>query len=112
MLLTAVYYWSWQTPTAPSERAFPAQTNPPPTPPSSDSQFATLRADLECDAQDLEAESWSLAVDQEHLKKLCKSAVKRQDVIYGERARVCSFSLMLDHSLPAAVFSPFISLYP
>uniref|UniRef100_H3DDJ7 Rho/rac guanine nucleotide exchange factor (GEF) 18b n=1 Tax=Tetraodon nigroviridis TaxID=99883 RepID=H3DDJ7_TETNG len=48
-----------------------------------DSQFAALRADLESDAQDLEAESWSLAVDQEHLRKLSREAVKRQDVIYG-----------------------------
>ncbi|CAG08023.1 unnamed protein product, partial [Tetraodon nigroviridis] len=47
-----------------------------------DSQFAALRADLESDAQDLEAESWSLAVDQEHLRKLSREAVKRQDVIY------------------------------
>lgn len=53
-------------------------------PPSPDSQFATLQADLESDAQDLEAESWSLAVDQEYVKKLCKETVKRQDVIYGE----------------------------
>lgn len=59
------------------------------TPPP-DSQFATLRADLESDAQDLEAESWSLAVDQEHIKKLCKETVKRQDVIYGERTRLPS----------------------
>ncbi|TWW57944.1 Rho guanine nucleotide exchange factor 18 [Takifugu flavidus] len=50
--------------------------------PSSDSQFATLRVELESDAQDLEAESWSLAVDQEHVKKLSKETVKRQDVIY------------------------------
>ncbi|TNM88028.1 hypothetical protein fugu_006249 [Takifugu bimaculatus] len=47
-----------------------------------DSQFATLRVELESDAQDLEAESWSLAVDQEHVKKLSKETVKRQDVIY------------------------------
>lgn len=55
---------------------------------SSDSQFATLRAELESDAQDLEAESWSLAVDQEHVKKLSKEMVKRQDVIYGESAHL------------------------
>uniref|UniRef100_A0A3Q3EHV6 Rho/rac guanine nucleotide exchange factor (GEF) 18b n=1 Tax=Labrus bergylta TaxID=56723 RepID=A0A3Q3EHV6_9LABR len=41
-----------------------------------------LRADLECDAQDLEAESWSLAVDQQYIKKHSKEMVKRQDVIY------------------------------
>lgn len=44
--------------------------------------FTAVRADLECDAQDLEADSWSLAVDQQHLKMLSKEVVKRQDVIY------------------------------
>lgn len=50
----------------------------------SDTHYATLRADLESDAQDLEAESWSLAVEPQHVKKLSKETVKRQDVIYGE----------------------------
>lgn len=35
-------------------------------------------------AQDFEAESWSLAVDQHFLKKHSKEVIKRQDVIYGE----------------------------
>lgn len=35
-------------------------------------------------AQNLEAESWSVAVDQSFLKSLNKEAVKRQDVIYGK----------------------------
>lgn len=48
-----------------------------------DSHYAKLQADLECDAQGLEAESWSLAVDQNYLMSLNKEAVKRQDVIYG-----------------------------
>uniref|UniRef100_A0A3Q2EEK9 Rho/rac guanine nucleotide exchange factor (GEF) 18a n=1 Tax=Cyprinodon variegatus TaxID=28743 RepID=A0A3Q2EEK9_CYPVA len=47
-----------------------------------DSHYAKLQADLECDAQGLEAESWSLAVDQNYLMSLNKEAVKRQDVIY------------------------------
>ncbi|XP_037106534.1 LOW QUALITY PROTEIN: rho guanine nucleotide exchange factor 18 [Syngnathus acus] len=47
-----------------------------------DAQYAAVRADLECDAQDLEAESWSLAVDQQFVKRHSKEAVKRQDVIY------------------------------
>ncbi|XP_057697059.1 rho guanine nucleotide exchange factor 18 isoform X2 [Corythoichthys intestinalis] len=47
-----------------------------------DAHYAALRADLECDAQDLEAESWSLAVDQQFVKRLSKEATKRQDVIY------------------------------
>ncbi|KAM4604971.1 rho guanine nucleotide exchange factor 18a [Polymixia lowei] len=47
-----------------------------------DDHYATLRSELECDAQDLQAESWSVAVDQNYLKALHKEAVKRQDVIY------------------------------
>ncbi|XP_051232524.1 rho guanine nucleotide exchange factor 18 isoform X1 [Dicentrarchus labrax] len=47
-----------------------------------DAHYAAVRADLESDAQDLEAESWSLAVDQQFVKKHSKETVKRQDVIY------------------------------
>ena len=51
---------------------------------SSDAHYAAVRADLESDAQDLEAESWSSAVDQPFVKKHPKQMVKRQDVIYGK----------------------------
>lgn len=47
-----------------------------------DSHYAALRGELETDTQNLEAESWSLAVDQNYLKDLNKEAIKRQDVIY------------------------------
>ncbi|XP_070764989.1 rho guanine nucleotide exchange factor 18 [Enoplosus armatus] len=47
-----------------------------------DAHYAAVRSDLESDAQDLEAESWSLAVDQQYIKKYSKEMVKRQDVIY------------------------------
>nr|XP_057928711.1 rho guanine nucleotide exchange factor 18 isoform X2 [Doryrhamphus excisus] len=47
-----------------------------------DAHYAAVRADLESDAQDLEAESWSLAVDQQYARKHSKEATKRQDVIY------------------------------
>ncbi|KAM9849059.1 rho guanine nucleotide exchange factor 18 [Aulostomus maculatus] len=47
-----------------------------------DAHYAAVRADLESDAQDLEAESWSLAVDQQYVRKHSKETVKRQDVIY------------------------------
>lgn len=47
-----------------------------------DSHYALLRSELESDHQSLEAESWSVAVDQNYLKALSKEAVKRQDVIY------------------------------
>ncbi|CAG5860905.1 unnamed protein product [Menidia menidia] len=49
-----------------------------------EAHYAAVRAELESDAQDLEAVSWSVAVDQQYLKKHSKEAVKRQDVIYGE----------------------------
>lgn len=52
--------------------------------PFSDSHYASMRADLETDAQDLEAESWSLTVEQDYVKKHSKETVKRQDVIYGK----------------------------
>lgn len=51
---------------------------------SVDAHYAAVRADLESDAQDLEAESWSLAVDQQYVKRHSKEMVKRQDVIYGK----------------------------
>uniref|UniRef100_A0A096LVA4 Rho/rac guanine nucleotide exchange factor (GEF) 18b n=1 Tax=Poecilia formosa TaxID=48698 RepID=A0A096LVA4_POEFO len=47
-----------------------------------EAHYAAVRADLESDAQDLEADSWSLAVDQHYLKKHSKDVAKRQDVIY------------------------------
>nr|XP_046263501.1 rho guanine nucleotide exchange factor 18a isoform X2 [Scatophagus argus] len=47
-----------------------------------DSHYALLQGDLESNAQHLEAESWSVAVDQNYLKALNREAVKRQDVIY------------------------------
>lgn len=49
----------------------------------SDSHYVQLQGELDSDAQNLEAESWSLAVDQNYVKALNKEAVKRQDVIYG-----------------------------
>ncbi|XP_056148526.1 rho guanine nucleotide exchange factor 18a [Lampris incognitus] len=47
-----------------------------------DDHYTMLQSDLEGDAQDLEAESWSVVVDQSYLKALPKEAIKRQDVIY------------------------------
>ncbi|KAF0046751.1 hypothetical protein F2P81_000384 [Scophthalmus maximus] len=47
-----------------------------------DIHYARLRDELEIDAQNLEAESWSVAVDQNYMKALSKEAVRRQDVIY------------------------------
>uniref|UniRef100_A0A4W5JMW1 Rho/rac guanine nucleotide exchange factor (GEF) 18b n=1 Tax=Hucho hucho TaxID=62062 RepID=A0A4W5JMW1_9TELE len=49
---------------------------------SPDAYYSAVQADLESDAQDLDVESWSLAVDQQYLKKHTKEMVKRQDVIY------------------------------
>uniref|UniRef100_A0A3B4ANF4 Uncharacterized protein n=1 Tax=Periophthalmus magnuspinnatus TaxID=409849 RepID=A0A3B4ANF4_9GOBI len=49
---------------------------------SSDSHYTKLRLELENDALNLEAETWSLSVDQSFLKELSKDSVKRQEVIY------------------------------
>ncbi|CAB1318820.1 unnamed protein product, partial [Coregonus sp. 'balchen'] len=43
---------------------------------------ASLHSDLDADALDYEAESWSLTVEHTFCKKLDKRVVKRQDVIY------------------------------
>ncbi|XP_030017115.1 rho guanine nucleotide exchange factor 18-like [Sphaeramia orbicularis] len=47
-----------------------------------DGHYTQLRLELESDAQNLEADSWSMAVDQNYMKALHKEAIKRQDVIY------------------------------
>ncbi|KAM3605019.1 uncharacterized protein V6R79_019326 [Siganus canaliculatus] len=47
-----------------------------------DSHYAALRSELDSNAQNLEAESWSMGVDQNYLKSLSKEDVKRQDIIY------------------------------
>ncbi|XP_045146248.1 rho guanine nucleotide exchange factor 18 [Echinops telfairi] len=43
---------------------------------------ASLRGELEADAHELEAESWSLSVDPEYVKQQKREVVKRQDVLY------------------------------
>ncbi|XP_056334552.1 rho guanine nucleotide exchange factor 18a isoform X2 [Danio aesculapii] len=45
-------------------------------------RYNVLREDLETDARDFEAPTWSLAVDPQYLKIFSKDAVKRQDVIH------------------------------
>ncbi|KAK7163370.1 hypothetical protein R3I93_007430 [Phoxinus phoxinus] len=47
-----------------------------------DGRYSALREDLEADARDFEAPTWSLAVDQNYLKNYSKDAIKRQDVIH------------------------------
>lgn len=47
-----------------------------------DSHYTLLQLELEADAQNLEADSWSLTVDQNYLKNLSKEEIKRQDIIY------------------------------
>ncbi|KAG9332236.1 hypothetical protein JZ751_015527 [Albula glossodonta] len=59
-----------------------------PTPFSTDSsiaedvEYGSLSAELESDAHDFEAESWSSVVDPQYLQMYQKEAIKRQDVIY------------------------------
>ncbi|XP_032094178.1 rho guanine nucleotide exchange factor 18 isoform X2 [Thamnophis elegans] len=47
-----------------------------------DVQFASLRNELETDAREFAAQSWSLAVEQSYVKQQERDIIKRQDVIY------------------------------
>nr|XP_036874038.1 rho guanine nucleotide exchange factor 18 isoform X3 [Manis javanica] len=47
-----------------------------------DPYAASLRSEIESDAHEFEAESWSLSVDAAFAKKQSREAVKRQDVLY------------------------------
>ncbi|KAL7834641.1 hypothetical protein SRHO_G00288880 [Serrasalmus rhombeus] len=47
-----------------------------------DTVDAPLQNELEADAQDLEAESWSLAMEPQFCQRQDKHTIKRQDVIY------------------------------
>lgn len=42
-----------------------------------------LMGEFETEAKELEADSWSLGVEQQYLQQLDRELVKRQDVIYG-----------------------------
>ncbi|XP_074934203.1 rho guanine nucleotide exchange factor 18 isoform X3 [Phalacrocorax aristotelis] len=47
-----------------------------------DAYSVCLRSEIETDAHEFEAESWSVAVEQSYAKRQKKDVVKRQDVIY------------------------------
>ncbi|NXX12050.1 ARHGI factor, partial [Podargus strigoides] len=47
-----------------------------------DAYSVSLRSELETDAHEFEAESWSVAVEQSYTKRQKKDVIKRQDVIY------------------------------
>ncbi|XP_040096536.1 rho guanine nucleotide exchange factor 18 isoform X2 [Oryx dammah] len=47
-----------------------------------DPYSASLRGEVDADAHEFEAESWSLSVDPEYMKKQKREVVKRQDVLY------------------------------
>ncbi|XP_067417255.1 rho guanine nucleotide exchange factor 18 isoform X2 [Emydura macquarii macquarii] len=47
-----------------------------------DAYSSSLRSEIETDAHEFEAESWSLAVEQSYAKKQNRAVIKRQDVIY------------------------------
>jgi len=46
-----------------------------------------LMGEFEAEVKELEADSWSLGVEQQYLQLLDKELVKRQDVIYGTANR-------------------------
>ncbi|XP_026510710.1 rho guanine nucleotide exchange factor 18 isoform X2 [Terrapene carolina triunguis] len=47
-----------------------------------DAYFSSLRSEIETDAHEFEAESWSLTVEQSYAKEQKRAVMKRQDVIY------------------------------
>ncbi|XP_077697885.1 rho guanine nucleotide exchange factor 18 isoform X3 [Eretmochelys imbricata] len=47
-----------------------------------DAYFSSLRNEIETDAHEFEAESWSLTVEQPYAKEQKREVMKRQDVIY------------------------------
>ncbi|NWV75251.1 ARHGI factor, partial [Dasyornis broadbenti] len=47
-----------------------------------DAYSVSLRSEIETDAHEFEAESWSVAVEQPYAKRQKKDVIKRQDVIY------------------------------
>ncbi|XP_070320863.1 rho guanine nucleotide exchange factor 18 isoform X2 [Odocoileus virginianus] len=47
-----------------------------------DPYTASLKGEIEADAREFEAESWSRSVDPEYVKKQKREVVKRQDVLY------------------------------
>ncbi|NXY21015.1 ARHGI factor, partial [Atrichornis clamosus] len=47
-----------------------------------DAYSVSLRSEIETDAHEFEAESWSVAVEQSYAKRQKKDMIKRQDVIY------------------------------
>lgn len=49
-----------------------------------DAVSLSLRNEIETDAREFEAESWSVAVEQSYARKQRKEVIKRQDVIYGK----------------------------
>lgn len=70
----------------------------------SDPYTASLRSEIESDAHEFEAESWSLSVDPAYAKKQKREVVKRQDVLYGTRP--CAAAAAFH-----APFLPFLKMY-
>lgn len=62
---------------------------------NTDGRYNALREDLEADARDFEAPTWSLTVDQQYFTTFSKDVSKRQDVIHGRR---CGFIFMIVNS--------------
>lgn len=75
-----------------------------------DPYIASLRCEIDSDAHEFEAESWSLSVDLAYAKKQKKEVVKRQDVLYGKVSNGCATALALSiillsfHSLVKTVW--------
>lgn len=60
-----------------------AECNRAAVPAGTEMMDGQLMGEFEAEAKDLEADSWSLGVEQQYLQQLDRELVKRQDVIYG-----------------------------
>lgn len=56
---------------------------------------SSLWSDLSSDAQEFEAESWSLVVDPSFCSRQEKDVIKRQDVIFGKHFKYASGAKVL-----------------
>lgn len=63
-----------------------------------DAYSVSLRSEIETDAHEFEAESWSLAVEQPYAKRQKKDVIKRQDVIYGKS--ICCYYIFFYFIVP------------
>lgn len=60
-------------------------------PTGTDVMDGQLMGEFELEAKELEADSWSMVVDNKFVRQQKKDVIKRQDVIYG-KCYICSYT--------------------